>query len=94
MWASERAAGGGNDVPPAVAVRRLYRRLLRSAFHDVVDLGGLAIDGDDLRRAGIPAGPAMGSILQALLAAVIAEPARNATDWLLQEARRLHATGD
>lgn len=92
VWAAHRAAG--RAAPPAAAVGRLYRRLLRSAFNDVIDLGGLAIDGDDLRRAGIPAGPRMGSILQALLAAVIADPSRNAADWLLQEARRLQATGD
>lgn len=92
VWAARRAAGG--VAPAAAALRQLYRRLLRSAYNDVVDLGGLAIDGDDLRRAGIPAGPRMGSILQALLACVIADPSRNAADWLLQEARRLQATGD
>ena len=63
--------------------------MLRSAFRDALDLGSLALDGDDLRRAGIPPGPSLGKILQALLAAIIDDPTRNATDWLLQEARRL-----
>ena len=94
IWAARRTAGGSEPSPSVASVRRLYRRLLRSAWRDVVDLGGLAIDGDDLRRAGIPAGPRMGSILQTLLIAVIADPSQNATDWLLQEARRLHETGD
>jgi tRNA nucleotidyltransferase (CCA-adding enzyme) len=48
------------------------------------------VDGDDLRRGGIPAGPGLGKILQSLLAAVIDDPARNTPDWLLREAVRLH----
>ena len=64
-----------------------------SALRDPIDLGALAVDGDDLRRAGIPPGPALGRILQALLASVIVDPARNTTDWLLQEAQRLERAG-
>jgi hypothetical protein len=64
--------------------------MLGVALHDPIDLGGLAVDGDDLRRAGIPAGPGLGKILQSLLAAVIEDPARNTPDWLLREAARLH----
>jgi tRNA nucleotidyltransferase (CCA-adding enzyme) len=93
VWSADGAAGPSDaPAPAAAAVRRLYRRLLRSAYNDTVDLGGLAVDGDDLRRAGIPAGPRMGGVLQSLLDAVIADPSRNTTDWLLQEARRLHQT--
>jgi tRNA nucleotidyltransferase (CCA-adding enzyme) len=65
--------------------------MLRSALRDPIDLGSLAVDGDDLRRAGIRPGPGLGRILQALLAAVVADPTRNTADWLLQEARRLDA---
>jgi hypothetical protein len=65
--------------------------MVRVAFRDPIDLGSLAVDGDDLRRAGIPAGPGLGKILQALLAAVLDTPDRNTTDWLLREAKRLHA---
>ena len=32
----------------------------RSAFRDPIDLGALAVDGDDLRRSGIPPGPGLG----------------------------------
>ena len=87
VWAAHRAAG--RPAPSTAAVHALYRRMQRSAFRDAIDLGALVIDGDDLRRAGIPSGPGLGKILQALLAAVIEDPARNAADWLLQEAKRL-----
>ena len=87
IWSARRAVGG--NAPTPAAVHATYRRMQRSAFRDAVDLGSLAVDGDDLRRAGIPSGPGLGKILQALLAAVIEDPARNAADWLLQEAKRL-----
>jgi tRNA nucleotidyltransferase (CCA-adding enzyme) len=87
-WAARRAAGAG--APGPAQVRGLYRRLRDSARRDPVELGDLALDGDDLRRAGIPPGPALGKILHVLLEAVIAEPARNTPAWLLEEARRLH----
>jgi len=88
-WSAARAAGA--VVPEPRAVRSLHRRLLASALRDPIDLGSLAIDGDDLRRAGIPPGPGLGRILQGLLVAVIDDPTRNVTDWLLHEAKRLAA---
>ena len=88
-WSVARDAG--RAAPAAVAVRTLYRRMVASAFRDPIDLGSLAVDGDDLRRAGIPPGPTLGKILQALLVAVLDEPSRNTADWLLQEAVRHHA---
>jgi hypothetical protein len=89
-WSVERERG--QPAPAARTVNAVYRRMLDSAFRDAVDLGALAIDGDDLRRNGIAPGPALGKILQALLAAVIDDPSRNTTDWLLQEARRLNTS--
>jgi tRNA nucleotidyltransferase (CCA-adding enzyme) len=88
MWAVDRAAN--RPAPSPSAVRRLHRRMLKTALRDPIDLGGLAVDGDDLRRAGIPAGPGLGKILQSLLATVIEDPARNTPDWLLREAARLN----
>lgn len=82
------AAANGVASPSPASARSLYRRMWRSALRDPIDLGALAIDGDDLRRAGIPAGPGLGKILQALLAAVLDDPAKNTADWLLQEAKR------
>ncbi|MGE5099120.1 MAG: CCA tRNA nucleotidyltransferase [Deltaproteobacteria bacterium] len=89
VWHAARNTGAA--APAERATRSLYRRMLRVAFRDPIDLASLAIDGDDLRRAGVPAGPGLGKILQALLAAVLEEPDRNTADWLLREAQRLHA---
>jgi tRNA nucleotidyltransferase (CCA-adding enzyme) len=89
VWHAARSRG--SMVPAERATRSLYRRMLAVAFRDPIDLGSLAIDGDDLRRAGIPAGPGLGKILQALLAAVLESPDRNTTDWLMREAKRLQA---
>jgi tRNA nucleotidyltransferase (CCA-adding enzyme) len=88
VWSVERAEG--RPAPAPRHVHRLYRRMLAISLRDPIDLGALAVDGDDLRRAGIPAGPGLGKILQSLLAAVIEDPARNTPDWLLREAARLH----
>jgi tRNA nucleotidyltransferase (CCA-adding enzyme) len=92
IWAVSRAAVP-QGTPSGEPIRRLYRRMLRVAFHDVIDIGGLAIDGDDLRRIGISPGPAMGKILQALLALVLEDPACNRPAWLLDEAKRMGSEG-
>lgn len=80
-------------APSARAVHSLHRRLLRSAFRDPVELRDLVVDGDDLRRAGIPVGPGLGKILHALLERVIEDPSCNQPAWLVAEARRLAAVG-
>jgi tRNA nucleotidyltransferase (CCA-adding enzyme) len=90
LWSARRAAS--QPAPDAGAGRALYRRLLRSRFRDPVELSDLAVDGDDLRRAGIPPGPALGKILQALLDRVIRDPSLNTPSWLTEEARRLYQT--
>jgi hypothetical protein len=90
VWTAKRETS--RQAPSPQATRSLYRRLLATAFRDPIDLGALAVDGDDLRRAGIPPGPMLGRILNGLLAAVLEDPARNTTDWLLQEARRMFAS--
>ena len=80
-----RADPGGVD---GVQVRALYRRMAKVALRDPIDLGSLAVDGDDLRRAGIPPGRSLGMILRGLLDTVIDDPAKNTADYLLQEAQR------
>ncbi|MFN2563820.1 MAG: CCA tRNA nucleotidyltransferase [Gemmatimonadaceae bacterium] len=92
VWSARRAAS--EPSPEAGAVRALYRRLLRSRLRDPVELSDLAVDGDDMRRAGIPPGPGLGKILQALLDRVIQDPSRNTPGWLMEEATRLYGTGD
>ena len=61
-----------------------------SARH-ALDLGELAVDGDDVRTAlGIPAGPEIGRVLRVLLDRVVADPALNERERLLGLARRVH----
>ena len=63
MWAAARAADAtGPDA--AARCMRCTAACCSIAFRDPIDLGSLAVDGDDLRRAGIPAGPELGKILQ------------------------------
>lgn len=90
-FAAEWAAG--TAAPSAGAVRSAYRRLVRIAYRDPIELADLAVTGSDLAEAGVPAGPLVGSILRRLLDAVVDEPARNTPTWLLAEARRLAGEG-
>jgi hypothetical protein len=78
IWTARREAGA--HVPPAKRVQALYREMLISALRDPLELSDLAIDGDDLQAAGIPPGPIIGKILEALLEAVLEEPERKRSD--------------
>lgn len=88
VWAQRR--GVGKPYPEAVAVGRLYRRMLKVAFRDPIELRDLAVNGDDLKKVGVAGGRDLGRILQALLKRVLEDPGLNRTDWLLQEGLRLH----
>jgi tRNA nucleotidyltransferase/poly(A) polymerase len=83
-----RAAG--LPAPTSERVAAVYRRAIHIAFREPVEIGDLAIDGDDLRASGIPPGPALGRILAQLLAAVLEDPSRNTREWLLARARGLY----
>lgn len=74
----------GDRPVEARMIRALYRRLLHIAFNDAIEVADLAVDGDDLRRAGIPTGPRLGQTLQRLLDVVIEDPTRNTRDALLR----------
>jgi tRNA nucleotidyltransferase (CCA-adding enzyme) len=78
-------ARAGLPTPDAAAVRSLHRSMRRSLFRDPIELADLRVTGNDLRRAGIPAGPIYAKILHALLERVLEEPARNTPDALLAE---------
>jgi tRNA nucleotidyltransferase (CCA-adding enzyme) len=78
-------ARDGEPTPDAAAVRSLHRSMRRSLFRDPIELADLQVTGNDLRRAGIPAGPIYAKILHALLERVLEEPARNTPDALLAE---------
>ncbi|HET7586064.1 MAG TPA: hypothetical protein VFK13_14205 [Gemmatimonadaceae bacterium] len=89
-WAAQRRAG--LPAPAATAAAALYRRAVRAAFRDAIEIADLAIDGDDLQRAGIPAGPHMRPLLEGLLARVVEDPTANVPDVLLARAREMYAS--
>ncbi|MCA0376393.1 MAG: tRNA cytidylyltransferase [Gemmatimonadetes bacterium] len=82
VCAARWATAPDSRVAPS-QVRALHRRLLDLAFHAPLDVGDLAVDGDDLRAAGVPPGPRLGQLLQVLLDAVLDEPALNERAQLL-----------
>lgn len=88
-FAAERSEGAA--APSAAAMRALYRESLRVAFREPVEISDLAVDGDDLRTAGIPPGPVLGRILARLLEDVLEEPAHNSREWLIPRARELYS---
>ncbi|CAN5759644.1 hypothetical protein BH11GEM2_BH11GEM2_33080 [soil metagenome] len=89
-WSARRATGLG--APPDVAVHALYRRILRARYRDPIEVGDLAIGGDELRAAGIAPGPIYAKILQSLLERVLELPARNTPQALLAELPDVLAT--
>lgn len=88
-WSAMRDAG--QAAPPAAEVRALHRRFVIGRF-DAIEVADLAIGGDDLRRAGVPAGPIYAKILHALLELVLETPARNTPESLLAELPRTVAS--
>jgi tRNA nucleotidyltransferase (CCA-adding enzyme) len=83
-WSAERVAG--ISAPRAEVVRSTYRRAIRVAYRDPVEVADLAINGSDLARLGIR-GPAVGQMLRKLLETVITDPGANTRDSLLKLAR-------
>ncbi|HKV51825.1 MAG TPA: CCA tRNA nucleotidyltransferase [Gemmatimonadaceae bacterium] len=83
-FAAERELG--RPAPEARAVASAYRRAMRIAFRDPVEIGDLAVDGVDLLAAGIAPGPGMKTVLEHLLAYVLEDPRRNTRDALLARA--------
>jgi tRNA nucleotidyltransferase (CCA-adding enzyme) len=92
------ALSGVAESAPEVRRRRLdgialYRRATRMAWRDPIALGDLAVDGDDLRTAGVPPGRAIGETLARLLEAVLEDPAVNTREQLLALARPFPSAG-
>jgi tRNA nucleotidyltransferase (CCA-adding enzyme) len=77
------------SVPAPATVNCLYRRVVRSAFRDPVELSDLAVSGDDLRGVGVAEGPEMGWVLHKLLDVVLEDPRRNTVEELLRLATEL-----
>lgn len=80
-----------DESPAPRRVREVYRRSLRIAFRDAIEVSDLVIDGDDLRSAGIAAGPVYGKVFISLLADVVADPSRNERSILMARAKALVA---
>jgi tRNA nucleotidyltransferase (CCA-adding enzyme) len=88
VWGARRARR--EVAPPAERVRSAYRRALRVAYRDPIEVGDLAVDGSDLMEVGIPGGPLVGKILHALLDHVVNDPSSNTRERLLALAAELH----
>lgn len=81
LWA--RAKAEEVSATDGRAGLALYRAALRSAFRDPLTIADLAVDGEDLRAAGVPEGRAMGDALKRLLEAVLNDPETNTRERLL-----------
>jgi tRNA nucleotidyltransferase (CCA-adding enzyme) len=84
-WGAEGQAGVAS--PDEALVRSVYRRAVRTAYRDPIEVGDLAVNGRDLEKIGVT-GPAVGQTLRWLLESVINDPAANRRDTLLSAARR------
>jgi len=75
----------GNEPEHPVDDLLDLRQRLRMAIDQTTPLSlkELAINGDDLQRLGIPAGPRLGQILQTLLGHVLDDPTQNTLARLL-----------
>ena len=84
-WSAARLRG--QRAPSDKAVHSLYRRAIRIAFRDPVEIADLAIDGHDIQALGVAPGPVIRDIQKALLERVLEDPTLNTRDTLLQLAR-------
>ncbi len=92
LLALREADNAGSGLPPAAGrLAELKARIAAELEADaVLDRRGLAVDGTDLmRELGLPQGPILGRILDALLERVIADPALNDRPTLLLLARSM-----
>jgi hypothetical protein len=91
MWWAEREAG--LPAPSRQRVSSVYRRAIRIAYRDPIEIADLGLTGGDLERIGI-SGPAVGRTLRWLVQEVINNPALNTHERLLAMARGEAATSD
>jgi tRNA nucleotidyltransferase (CCA-adding enzyme) len=86
-WSAERQAGLA--APGMERVRSVYRRAVRIAYNDPIEVGDLAINGRDLEKLGMT-GPAVGKTLRAILELVITDPLLNTREKLLEKVDPKH----
>ena len=90
---ADTAASSGAGVGDRAA-DELERRIAALRANAVLTVRGLAIDGNDLlREMGMKPGPEVGRVLDALLQAVLDDPALNQRDTLLDLARASLGSG-
>jgi hypothetical protein len=80
-----RARPDESRVREAEALRRRADAEMRAGA--ALEIGDLAIGGDELRALGVPAGPAMGEILRDLLERVTDDPSLNTVEALTEIVR-------
>lgn len=92
-WGDGGAVAMRGAAPSRAA--SLYRRTLRVAYRDPVEVADLAVDGEDLmREGGVSRGPALGTALRRLRDVVVEDPTRNDRATLLALARAWSAGAD
>ncbi len=81
----------GSGVPKAEPYRlRHLQFLVEKAAQEPITTSQLAINGNDLiKKLGMKPGPKIGGVLNALLATVLDDAAKNKADWLLGQAKVL-----
>jgi poly(A) polymerase/tRNA nucleotidyltransferase (CCA-adding enzyme) len=81
--------GTGGEPPPLDEIDRLvhFREVVEAERRSPHRLRDLAVNGDDLMKAGFKPGPQLGRILHDLLDAVVDEPALNTREQLLARAK-------
>ncbi|HUR00403.1 MAG TPA: CCA tRNA nucleotidyltransferase [Gemmatimonadaceae bacterium] len=85
-WSAEREAG--IPAPSAQSVASAYRRAVRIAYRDPIEVTDLAVNGRDLEKIGL-VGPLVGKTLRKLLELVITDPAANSRTGLMETAQSL-----
>jgi tRNA nucleotidyltransferase (CCA-adding enzyme) len=92
LLALRDADRNGRGFPPPAGEperRARFAEEVRKAWESPVTRGELALTGDDLLAAGLPAGPVLGRVLAGLLDAVVEDPQQNTPERLLPLAREL-----
>jgi tRNA nucleotidyltransferase (CCA-adding enzyme) len=84
-WWAERESG--KPAPSRPRMESVYRRAVRIAYRDPVEVSDLAVNGDDLLKVGI-SGKRLGETLRTLLQYVLDDPTRNTREALLQYAEQ------
>ena len=85
MWiaaARVKQGDGANEVENTLYLIRFIRKLLKDK--PPLTLRGLAVDGNDLQKLGVPPGPSIGRILEELLVAVLKSPELNTHAGLME----------